>query len=77
MSVEKRRADTGVRGVDGAAVLAVEADESCESSAGLERGTEITSFRPTCLTFGLPSSRVVARANADEYSTISYRSECL
>lgn len=73
MSVENRRADTGVCAIDVVAVL--EANEGCDSSVDVERGSEITSLRPTCLTFGLPSSRVVARANAGMYLTISYRSE--
>jgi hypothetical protein len=64
MSVEKRRADTGVRGGDEEEVLGVEVDDDCESSVGFDNGSDITSFKPTCLTFGLPSARFVARANA-------------
>lgn len=67
MSVEKRRADRGVRKDDVAAALDVAADAVCASPVDVESGSEITSFRPTCLTFGLPSARVVARANAGVY----------
>lgn len=72
--MEKRRADRGVRGGDEAEVLDVEVDDDCESSVDLDNGSDITSFKPTCLTFGLPSARFVASANA-VVDVISHRIE--